>query len=255
MTYSKVTTMHIKNLAWSVTAATILAHAAPGWSAPLNNIVLVHGAFADGSGWKGVADILMVAGFKVSVVQHPDTGLGDDVAATRRVLDMQGGPVVLVGHSYGGTVITEAGNHPQVKALVYVAAFAPDSGEDPKALRAARPPVTTNVQQAGDGFLIRNPDSFAADFAADLPPDVARFMAISQVPVSAKALAAPVTTAAWRTKPSWYVVATDDRIINPELQRYMAKRAGSKTVEIKGSHSVFISQAAAVAKVIEQAAQ
>lgn len=247
--------MSMKNLAWSIAAGVLLAQAAPAWSAPINNIVLVHGAFADGSGWKGVADILLAAGYKVSVVQHPETSLDDDVAATRRVLDMQKGPVVLVGHSYGGTVITAAGNHPNVKTLVYVAAYAPDSGEDPKVLRALKPPVTSNVVPAGDGFLLRNPDSFAADFAADLPPDMARFMAISQVPVASKALAAPVATAAWRTKPSWYVVATDDRIINPELQRYMSKRAGSKTTEIKGSHVVFISQAAAVAKIIEQAAQ
>jgi pimeloyl-ACP methyl ester carboxylesterase len=247
--------MQTKNLALSIAAGALLAHAVSAWSAPIGNVVLVHGAFADGSGWKGVADILLAAGYKVSVVQHPETSLDDDVAATRRVLEMQQGPVVLVGHSYGGTVITEAGNHPNVKTLVYVAAYAPDSGEDPKVLRALKPPVTSNVRQAGDGFLLRNPDTFAADFAADLPPDVARFMAISQVPVSVKALTASVSTAAWRTKPSWYVVATEDRIINPELQRYMSKRAGSKTTEIKGSHVVFISQAEAVAKIIQQAAQ
>lgn len=231
------------------------AYAAPGFAAPINNIVLVHGAFADGSGWKGVADILVAAGFKVSVVQHPDSSLAEDVAATRRILDRQDGPAVLVGHSYGGTVITDAGNHPKVKALVYVAAYAPESGEDPKALRALRPAPTSNIVQLGDGFIIRNPDSFPADFAADLPRDVARFMAIAQVPTATAALAAPVATAAWHAKPSWYVVATEDRIIHPELQRYMAKRAGSKTVEVKGSHAVFIAQPAAVAKVIQDAAK
>ena len=247
--------MKIKNLAASMMICATVMFSPDGHAAPTANIVLVHGAFADGSGWKNVADILIAAGYKVSVVQHPDSDLGEDVRATRRILDMQDGPVILVGHSYGGTIISEAGNHPKVKALVYVAAFAPDSAEDPKALRAARPPVTTNVVQVGDGFIIRNPDSFAADFAADLPKDVSRFMAISQVPTSTKALTSPITTAAWRSKPSWYVVATEDRIINPELQRYMAQRAGSKTVEIKGSHSVFIAQPAAVAKVIQEAAQ
>lgn len=236
-------------------AASACAGLAPVLAAPANNIVLVHGAFADGSGWKGVAEQLGGAGYKVSVAQHPDSGLAEDVAATRRILDQQDGPTVLVGHSYGGTIITEAGAHPKVQALVYVAGYAPDAGEDPKALREARPPATRNVVEIGDGFIIRNPASFPADFAADLPPDVARFMAIAQVPTSIKALAAPVKVAAWRTKPSWYVVATDDRIINPELQRYMAKRAGSKTVEIKGSHAVFIAQPAAVANVIKDAAR
>jgi pimeloyl-ACP methyl ester carboxylesterase len=222
---------------------------------PSKNIVLVHGAFADGSGWKGVAERLVAEGHKVSVVQHPNSTLAEDVAAVRRVLDMQDGAVVLVGHSYGGTVITEAGNHPKVKSLVYVAALAPDSGENARELRAKRPPVTTNVVQVGDGFIIRDPATFVADFAADLPKDVAAFMAISQVPTSTKALTSAVTTAAWRSRPSWYVVATEDRIINPELQRFMAQRAGSKTVEIKGSHVVFMAQPAAVAKVIKDAAQ
>ena len=247
--------MVIKLSAVSLLICALCAPFAQSSAAPVNNIVLVHGAFADGSGWKGVADILMAAGYKVSVVQHPETTLSDDVAATKRIIDMQGGPVVLVGHSYGGMIISEAGNHPLVKSLVYVAALAGDSGEDPKVLRAMKPPVTTNIVQAGDGFILRNPDSFPSDFAADLPSDVARFMAISQVPTSTKALSAPVTTAAWRSKPSWYVVATEDRIINPDLQRLMAQRAKSKTTEIKGSHSVFISQPAAVAQVIKEAAQ
>lgn len=222
---------------------------------PIKNIVLVHGAFADGSGWKGVADILMAAGYKVSVVQHPDSALEEDVAATRRILDIQDGPAVLVGHSYGGTIITDAGNHPKVKTLVYVAGYAPDSGEDPKVLRAARPPLQANIVQLADGFIMRNPATFPADFAADVPKEVARFMAVAQVPTAVKALAATVAKAAWRTKPSWYVVATEDKIINPELQRYMAARAKSTTVEIRGSHAVFIAQPAAVANVIRDAAK
>lgn len=247
--------MRKHQFAATLAAALLLAWTGPGLAAPINNVVLVHGAFADGSGWKAVADILVAAGYKVSVAQHPNSALGDDVAATRRIIDLQDGPVVLVGHSYGGTVITEAGGHPKVERLVYVAAYAPDAGEDPKALRALRPPVTSNVLPVGDGFIIRQPASFAADFAADLPQDVARFMANAQVPTAVAALASPVKGAAWRTKPSWYIVATDDRIINPELQRHMARRAGSKTTDIKGSHAVFISQPAAVARVIVDAAQ
>ena len=236
-------------------AALLLAWTSPGVAAPIGNIVLVHGAFADGSGWKGVSDILVAAGYKVSVAQHPNSSLGDDVAATRSVLDLQDGPAVLVGHSYGGTIITEAGSHPRVATLVYVAAYAPEAGEDPKALRASRPPVTTNVLPVGDGFIIRQPASFAADFAADLPHDLSRFMAYAQVPTSIAALSSPVKSAAWRTKPSWYIVASDDRIINPDLQRDMANRAGSKTTEIKGSHAVFIAQPAAVARIIVEASQ
>ncbi|TFW20626.1 alpha/beta fold hydrolase [Duganella callida] len=245
--------MHIHPWAALLLSATLAASA--GHAAPIHNIVLVHGAFADGSGWKGVADILTAAGYHVSVVQHPDSSLSEDVAATRRVLDRQDGPAVLVGHSYGGTIITEAGNHPQVQALVYVSAYAPDAGEDPKALRALQPAPTSNIVQVGDGFIIRDPATFPDDFAADVPRDVARFMAISQVATATRALAAPVGAAAWRNKPSWYIVSAEDRIINPELQRYMARRANSKTVELKGSHAVFIAQPAAVARIIQEAAQ
>jgi len=247
--------MNIRTVSAPLLLAAALACMVPALAAPIRNIVLVHGAFADGSGWKGVADILIAAGYQVSVVQHPDSSLSEDVAATRRILDRQDGPVVLVGHSYGGTIITEAGNHPKVKALVYVAGYAPDSGEDPKALRAMRPPVTSNIVQVGDDFIIRNPDSFAEDFAADVPRDLARFMAISQVATSTKALGATVTAAAWRDKPSWYIVSSEDRIINPELQRYMAQRAKSRMVELKGSHAAFIAQPAAVADVIRDAAK
>jgi pimeloyl-ACP methyl ester carboxylesterase len=248
--------MNVKKWAAWVVLATSIAPAMSVSAAPIKNVVLVHGAFADGSGWKGVADILRGQGYNVSVVQHPDSSLKEDVAATRRILDRQDGPVVLVGHSYGGTVITEAGNHPKVKTLVYVSAYAPDAGEDPKALRATKPPITSNIVQIGNDFIIRNPETFPEDFAGDLPKDVARFMAISQVPTAVPAaLGAPVTAAAWRSKPSWYIVSTEDRIINPELQRYMAQRAKSKTVELRGSHSVFIAQPAEVAKVIVDAAK
>lgn len=247
--------MTAERLRACLAALALLLHTGPGSAAPANDIVLVHGAFADGSGWKAVAEILQAAGYKVGVAQHPNASLAEDVAATRRAIDLQAGPVILVGHSYGGTVITEAGNHPKVKALVYVAAYAPAAGEDPKALRALHPPPTSNVVAVGDGFIIRRPDSFGADFAADPPRDVSRFMAIAQVPIPTKALAAPVTNAAWAAKPSWYIVATEDRIIHPDLQRHMAQRARSKTVEIKGSHAVFMSQPAAVARVIRDAAQ
>lgn len=248
--------MGVKQLVASTLLAVSMATALSSYAEPIKNVVLVHGAFADGSGWKGVADILRAEGYRVSVVQHPDSSLKEDVAATKRILDRQDGPVVLVGHSYGGTIITEAGNHPKVKTLVYVSAYAPDAGEDPKALRAKKPPVTSNIVPIGNDFIIRNPDTFPEDFAGDLPRDVAQFMAIAQVPTAVTAaLGAPVSAAAWRSKPSWYVVSTEDRIINPELQRYMAQRSKSRTVELKGSHSLFIAQPAAVAKVIVDAAK
>jgi pimeloyl-ACP methyl ester carboxylesterase len=221
---------------------------------PIKNIVLVHGAFADGSGWRGVANILERDGYKVFIVQEPETTLDDDVAAATRVIKQAGGPVVLVGHSYGGVVITQAGNAPEVQALVYVAAVAPDANEKPSELRAKFPPTTNNVVKSADGFLTLNPANFREDFAADVPEADAAFMARSQVPISEKAIGASVTEAAWRSKPSWYAVASEDHKINPDLERFMAKRAGSTTIEIKGSHAVYVSQPKAVAELIEKAA-
>lgn len=228
---------------------------APVYAAePVKNIVLVHGAYADGSGWRGVADILLHDGYKVTVVQEPETSLADDVAATTRAIEQAGAPVILVGHSYGGIVITQAGNAPEVAGLVYVAALAPDANENIGELRAKFPAATNNVVKSSDGFLTLNPTTFHDDFAADLPEADAAFMALSQVPISEKALGAMVTEAAWRSKPSWYAVATEDHKINPDFERYLAKRAGSTTVEIKGSHAVYVSQPKAVAELIEKAA-
>lgn len=221
---------------------------------PIKNIVLVHGAYADGSGWRGVADILLRDGYRVTVVQEPETSLADDVAATTRAITHAGRPVVLVGHSYGGIVITQAGNAPEVKALVYVAALAPDANENLGAVRSTFPPATNNVVKSPDGFLTLDPATFHDDFAADLPAADAAFMALSQVPVNEKALGTMVTEAAWKSKPSWYAVATEDHKINPDFERFMAKRAGSMTVEIKGSHAVYVSQQQAVAELIEKAA-
>ncbi|TXC72224.1 alpha/beta hydrolase [Sphingomonas ginsenosidivorax] len=223
-------------------------------AAPAKNIVLVHGAYADGSGWKAVSDILTRDGYRVSIVQEPETSLEDDVAATRRILALQDGPTILVGHSYGGVVISDAGNDPKVQGLVYIAALMPDAGELLRTLSSRLPPATNNVVSIGDGFQILDPKTFAQDFAADLPADQAAYMAISQVPIAIKGFATPIAKAAWRSKPSWFAVATEDRKINPDLERFMAKRAGSKTVEIKGSHAVYASQPRAVAKLIEDAA-
>ncbi|SFB55254.1 Pimeloyl-ACP methyl ester carboxylesterase [Rhizobium sp. NFR07] len=225
-----------------------------GAAEPIKNIVLVHGAYADGSGWRGVAEILQTDGYKMTVVQEPETSLTDDVAATNRAIKQAGGPVILVGHSYGGIVITQAGNIPEVRGLVYVAALAPDAGENIGKTRSEFPPATNNVIKSGDGFLTLNQATFHDDFAADLPEADAAFMAISQVPINEKAVAATVSEAAWHSKPSWYAVATEDHKINPDFERFMAKRAGSETVEIKGSHAVYVSQPKAVADLIEKAA-
>jgi pimeloyl-ACP methyl ester carboxylesterase len=221
---------------------------------PVKNIVLVHGFFADGSGWRGVADILTHDGFNVSVVQQPETSLADDVAATTRAIDAQEGDSILVGHSYGGMVITQAGNHARVAGLVYVAAFAPDAGESLLDLVKKMPPASAGVKPTGDGQLYFDPALFHADFAADLSAADAAFMARSQVLPSVQAASAPVMQAAWKTKPSWAIVSTEDRTVNPALERFMARRAGSHTVEIPGSHVAFIAHPAEVARVIEQAA-
>jgi len=231
--------------------AAIATHSAQ--AAPVKNIVLVHGFFADGSGWKGVADILTRDGYNVSVVQQPETSLAEDVKATTRVVDAQEGPSILVGHSYGGMVITEAGNDPKVAGLVYVAAFQPEAGESLKDLADKMPPATKGIK-AADGHLYFDSTLFHADFSADLTAADARFMALSQVTPAVQAATATVSQAAWKTKPSWAIVSKHDRTVNPDLERFMAKRAGSSTVEIVGSHVAFIAHPAQVAKVIEQAA-
>jgi len=224
-------------------------------AAPVKNVVLVHGAFADGSGWRRVADILGKDGYTVSVVQEPLTSLADDVAATRRVLDLQRGPAILVGHSYGGVVITEAGNAPNVAGLVYVAAFIPDQGQSALDLLGQAPPANNDLRATEDGFLYIDPAAFPADFAADLPPAEANFMAHSQMMLAKAAAAGKVTSAAWRQKKSWALVATLDHNINPDLERSMAKRAGSETIEVAGSHAVYISKPDDVARLIERAAK
>jgi pimeloyl-ACP methyl ester carboxylesterase len=240
----------------SLTAAAMALGVAGGVSAePVKNIVLVHGAFADGSGWHAVADILARDGYSVSVVQEPETSLADDAAATKRMIGRVNAPLILVGHSYGGAVVTLAGNEPQVRGLVYIAAFQPDSGETLGGLLKQTPPAANSAVPAGEGFVIVDPKTFHADFAADVPAKEAQFMAISQVPISVTAFGTPITDAAWHNKPSWYAVATEDHMINPELERFMAKRAGSTTIEIKGSHAIYVSQPQAVAGLIEQAAK
>lgn len=223
-------------------------------SAEVKTIVLVHGAFADGSGWKPVADILEHDGYAVRIVQEPETTFEDDVKATKLILD-GAGPCVLVGHSYGGAIITEAGDHPNVRSLVYVAAFQPDVGESVGALNAKTPSAAQSIAPIGGGFLAFDQKAFPQDFAADVPAPTAHFMAISQVPVSAEAFGAKATVAAWKQKPSYAIVAKQDRMINPDLERFMYARAKSHTIELPGSHAVFISHAREVATVIEEAAK
>ncbi len=239
----------------SVAAITTLLLSHIAFAEPTRNVVLVHGAFADGSGWRAVADILQHDGYTVSVVQVPETSLADDVAATQRAIAQMKAPVTLVGHSYGGAIITEAGSDPLVRSLVYIAAFQPDNGETLGGLQHQTPPAANSGIPAGEGFLIVNPSAFHKDFAADLPAADANFLAISQVPVSASAFGTPIANAAWHNKPSWYAVATNDRMINPDLERSMAKRAGSTTIEVKGSHAIYVSQPRIIAKLIEQASQ
>jgi pimeloyl-ACP methyl ester carboxylesterase len=222
--------------------------------AGVRSVVLVHGAFADGSGWKPVADVLRHDGYTVFVVQEPETTFEADVAATRLVLD-RAGPCVLVGHSYGGMIITEAWVHPSVKSLVYVAAFQPDVGESAGELNARKPAAATSIAPAGGGYLQVKPESFPEDFAADVSKPLARFMAISQVPISVEAFGAKATVAAWSKKPSYAVVAQQDRMINPDLERFMTGRAKSDTIELAGSHAVFLSHPKEVAALIEKAAK
>ena len=220
-----------------------------------HNVVLVHGAFADGSGWNVVSAILTKHGFHVTVVQPPETSLEDDVAATNRALDQQAGPTVLVGHSYGGIIITAAGNHANVKSLVYVAAFQPDTGESLVSLGQHIPPASKAIKPTSDGYLYFDSASFQADFAADLPASQAEYMARSQVYLSLKAATSGASSPAWKNKPSFAVVATKDRAINPALERFMYKRARATTIELSASHAVYISQAPAIAALIEKAAQ
>ena len=219
-------------------------------------IVLVHGGFVDGSGWEGVHDILKKDGYKVAIVQNPTTSLADDVAFTKRVIAAQPGKSLLVGHSYGGVVITEAGTDPRVAGLAYIAAFAPDQGESVASLIKDPPPgaPVPPILPPQDGFLLLDPSKFAASFAADVSEPKASFMAASQVPWGVAALAGEVSVPAWKSRPSWYLVATDDRMIPPPAQRQMAQRAGAVVGEVAGSHAVYVSQPQAVAALIEKAA-
>ncbi len=253
----------IRNVVAAAAAAAALASCAsaqPVQRIPadqaVKNVVLVHGAFADGSGWRGVYDDLTARGYRVSMVQNPLTSLADDVAATQRVLARQQGPSVLVGHSYGGVVITDAGDDPRVAALVYVSAIAPDVGESTgQALAAIPAPPEFVVDPQADGFGFINLERFKAAFAADLSDQDAAFLRDSQVPISLAIFGAPVTHAAWRAKPSWYVVASEDHAISPVLLRQFAQRMNAQTVEIPASHVSFISHAHEVADVIDRAAR
>ena len=220
------------------------------------SIVLVHGGFVDGSGWQGVHDILTQNGYEVIVAQNPTLSLEDDVAVTKRAIASAKNPVVLVGHSYGGVVITEAGNDPKVSALAYIAAFAPDAGESVEALIANPPPgaPVPPILPPQDGFLFLDKEKFAASFAADVDPKVAQFMANSQVPWGVNALAGKVSSPAWKSKPTYYLVAADDHMIPPPAQRQMAARANATVVESAGSHSVYVSHPDTVARLVEQAA-
>ena len=229
--------------------------AAPGTSTAMS-IVLVHGGFVDGSGWAAVYKILKKDGYNVVVVQNPTLSLADDVAVTRRAIAAQRGPVLLVGHSYGGVVITEAGTDPKVAGLVYIAAFAPDRGESVSSLIKDPPPgaPVPPILPPQDGFLFLDETRFHFSFAADVDADTAAFMASSQVPWGVGALAGTITEPAWRTKPSWYLVSTEDRMIPPPAQRIMSKRAGSTVAEVAGSHAVYVSQPKSVATFIVKAA-
>ena len=223
----------------------------------VNNILLIHGGFVDGSGWEGVYNVLRKDGYTVSIVQNPTTSLADDVAVTKRAIAAQNGPVILVGHSYGGAVITEAGNDPKVASLVYITAFALDKGESVSSLIKDPPPgaPVPPILPPVDGYLLLDKAKFPASFAGDVSPEKAAFMADSQVPWGLDALNGTVSEPAWKAKPSWYLVTTEDKMIPPDAQRAMSKRAGSTVVEVKGSHSIYVSQPQAVASLIETAAR
>lgn len=247
-----ITAAAAASLATGVNAAELKSN-----SQTVKNIVLVHGGFVDGSGWQKVYNILKKDGYHVSIVQNPTLSLADDVAVTKRTIAQQDGPVVLVGHSYGGVVVTEAGTDPKVERLVYITAFAPDKGESVQTLIANPVPgaPVPPILPPQDGFLFLDRAKFAAAFAADVTPAEAAFMADSQVPWGVNALAGTVTDPAWKTKPSWYLVATDDHMIPPPAQRQMAQRAGAKVTEAPGSHAIYVSKPEVVAKIIEQAAK
>lgn len=221
------------------------------------NIVLVHGGFVDGSGWESVYSLLKKDDYKVAIVQNPTISLAGDVAATKLVVHQQDGPVILVGHSYGGAVITEAGNDPLVVGLVYIAAFAPDKGESVNSLIKDPPPdaPVPPILPPSDGYLFLDKSKFRASFAADVDAEKAAFMADAQVPWGIEALGGAITEPAWKSKPSWYLLATEDRMIPPPAQRFMSERAGSTVVEVAGSHAIYVSQPNAVAALIKQAAQ
>lgn len=221
------------------------------------NIVLVHGGFVDGSGWESVYSLLKKDDFNVAIVQNPTISLAGDVAATKRIIRAQDGPVILVGHSYGGAVITEAGNDPQVAGLVYIAAFAPDKGESVNSLIKDPPPdaPVPPILPPQDGYLLLDKSKFSASFAGDVDTEKAAFMADSQVPWGVEALGGEISEPAWKSKPSWYLLATEDRMIPPPAQRFMSERAGSTVVEVAGSHAIYVSQPNAVAALIKQAAQ
>ena len=251
---------HSKVFLAILATALLAANVVPADAAPLKNIVLVHGAWVDASGWKPVYDILTREGFHVTMVQEPETSFAADVTATRRILDLQDGPTLLVGHSYGGSVITEAGVHPKVAGLVYVAAHAPDVGEDEATLGKKTPSVLGKtpgaIKVTSDGYTYLDPAKFPILFAPDLPHELARFAARSQVLAAATVFSSPLSEAAWKTKPTWGIVAASDQIINPELERWYYARAKSQTSEIKGaSHAVFASHPGEVAAVITAAAR
>ncbi|MDH2894828.1 alpha/beta fold hydrolase [Rahnella variigena] len=247
--------MFKKSLTTLALSLVLSVYAQSSMAAPVKNIVLVHGAFVDGSGWDPVARILNKAGYKVSIVQEPQTSLADDVAATRRVLALQSGKSLLVGHSYAGMIISDAGNDPSVAGLVYIAAFQPEQGDSLLSLAKKYPPAAQSITETPDHFLYIKPENFHADFAADLPVKETNLLAQSQVMTAVAAFAAPAGVPAWKTKPSWAVVATQDRAINPELERFMAKRAHSTVTELKGNHAIYASQPEKIAAVIEKAAE
>jgi pimeloyl-ACP methyl ester carboxylesterase len=246
---------YCRRIIFALITASVLA-----WSsqtveaAGTKNVVLVHGAFADGSGWAAVAAILTKDGFTVSVAQPPETSYAEDIKYTRAAIDAMDGPVVLVGHSYGGSIITEAGNDPKVSALVYIAAFALDEGESCASIEQALPQASKAFTPDSSGNWWIEQGHFAADFAADVPPGVAHFMAVSQVPISTDSFTHKATKPAWKTKPTWYMVAAADRSINPKQERMMAKRANAKTVEVNSSHVAYMSHPKTAAKLIEDAA-
>lgn len=248
------TTNIISRTASALALAVLATLGSSAMAAPVRNIVLVHGFFADGSGWQGVANILTRDGYHVTVVQQPESSFEEDVRVTTRAIEGFDGSSILVGHSYGGMVITEAGAHDKVAGLVYVSAFQPDVGESLLKLAKQTPPAGESIKATADGYLYVDPARFHADFAADLPAADARFMAMSQVMPTVKTAATPVTRAAWKNKPSWAVITTADRTVNPELQRFMAARAGSTVVKLDGSHAAFIAHPQQVAEAIEQAA-